>query len=260
MPQASLRVAPSPPTPHLVQLYDADESSLTRTVGRYLYEGWQQGDGLVVIAAEEHAMAFTAELGRLGVDVAAAVRGSRLLVLDAHATLARFLVDGRPDRERFRRTATDALARVGRDGAQIRAYGEMVGLLWQAGQADAAIELETLWNEVRDEQPFELFCAYPIDVFGDAFDVAGIDKVLRTHTHLVPTGGDRDLEGAIERAMTDVLGVRADGLRPLMTANHQPAWGAVPRGEAVILWLRNNLPDYAGEILSRARRYYGSCA
>jgi hypothetical protein len=45
-----------------------------------------------------------------------------------------------------------------------------------------------------------------------------------------------------------------------MKANYRPSWGIVPRGEAVILWLRNNLPDYADEILSRARRYYRACA
>ncbi len=260
MSQLSTRAASIPPPPHLVQLYDADDSSLSRNVARYLDEGLQRGEGLVVIAAQEHATAFTAELERLGADPAAAVRDGRLVVLDAHATLARFMVDGRPDRERFRQTATAALRGV-RDGDRaIRAYGEMVGILWQAGRRNAAIELEMLWNELRDEERFQLFCAYPIDVFSEGFDAAGIDSVLCAHTHLVPTGGERDLEGALERAMIDVLGMRADGLRPLMKANHRPAWGVVPRGEAVILWLRNNLPDYAEEILSRARIYYRACA
>jgi hypothetical protein len=262
MPQvlASGTVPKAPAQPHLVQLYGADESSLARNVGRYLHEGWQRGDGLIVIASRDHAAAFAAELDRLGVDVEAAVRDGRLLVLDAQATLARFLVDGRPDPELFRVTVAGALRRVRRDGAGIRAYGEMVGILWCGGQATAATALEALWNEVLGESQLELFCAYPIDVFGDDFHVAGIDQVLCAHTHLVPTGGEQNLEGAIERAMADVLGTRADGLRPLMKANYRPAWGVVPRGEAVILWLRNNLPDYADEILSRARGYYRACA
>jgi hypothetical protein len=244
--------------PHLVQLYDADESSLARNVGRYLEEGWQRGDGLVVIASREHAAAFVAELERLGVDAGAAVRDGRLLVLDAQTTLARFFVDGYLDPALFRETVTAALRSV--HGARIRAYGEMVGILWQAGHESAAIALEDLWNELLAEARLELFCAYPIDVFGDDFHVAGIDQVLCVHTHLVPTGGEQNLEGAVERAMGDVLGTRADGLRPLMKANYRPSWGVVPRGEAVILWLRNNLPDYADEILSRARRYYQACA
>jgi hypothetical protein len=245
---------------HLVQLYDADESTLACNVARYLYEGWQRGDGLVVIASRGHASAFAAELERLGVDAVAAVRDGRLVVLDAQETLARFLVGDTPDPELFRETVNGALRNVRRDGGVIRAYGEMVGILWQAGHESAAIALEGLWNDLLAEMQLELYCAYPIDVFGDDFHVAGIDQVLCAHTHLVPTGGEEHLEDAIERAIGDVLGSRADGLRPLMKANHRPSWAVVPRGEAVILWLRNNLPDYAGEILSRARRYYRACA
>lgn len=215
---------------------------------------------MVVIASREHAAAFAAELERLGIDAGAAVRGGRLLVIDAQTMLAGFLVDGRPNAELFREIVGAALRSVRTDGAGIRGYGEMVGILWQAGELSAAIELERLWNELLAETRLEIFCAYPIDVFGDDFHVAGIDQVLCTHTHLVPTGDEENLEGAIDRAMGDVLGTRAAGLRPLMKANYRPSWGVVPRGEAVILWLRNNLPDYAGEILSRARRYYRACA
>ncbi|HEX3468586.1 MAG TPA: MEDS domain-containing protein [Candidatus Elarobacter sp.] len=248
-------------SPHVVQLYDADEASLTRNVGRYFYEGWQLGEGMLVIAGQEHAAAFTAELERLGVDVAAAVRDHRLAVLDASSTLARFTVDGTIDRRLFRRTAEAALRAlrpVG--GAGIRAFGEMVGILWQAGGIDAAMELETLWNELQAEQRFGIFCAYPIDVFDAAFHAGAVDRLLCSHSELIPTGSERNLESAIERAMSDVLGQRAAGLRPLMTANFRPAWGKVPAGEALILWLRNNLPDYADEILGRARTYYRACA
>jgi hypothetical protein len=258
--QTSGEVPKAAAPPHLVQLYDTDASSLARNVGRYLQEGWRRGDGLVVIASPDHAASFAAELDRLGVDSAAAVRDGRLLVLDAHATLARFFVGGRPDRRLFRETVTAALDSVRRDGGRIRAYGEMVGILWQVGHESAAIALEGLWNEILVEAGLDLFCAYPIDVFGDDFHVAGIDQVLCAHTHLIPTGGEQNLENAIDRAMGDVLGTRADGLRPLMKANYRPSWGIVPRGEAVILWLRNNLPDYADEILNRARRYYRACA
>lgn len=260
-PSSDARPGADSPPPHLVQLYDADESSLTRNVGRYFSEGWQLGEGLLVIAGQEHAAGFTAELERLGIDVAAAVRDHRLVVLDARATLARFVVDGTIDRQLFRRTAEAAMRAVRPlAGAGMRAFGEMVGILWEDGSTDAAMELERLWNELRAEQPFGIFCAYPIDVFDAAFHAGAVDRLLCSHSRLVPTGNERNLESAVERAMTDVLGLRADGLRPLMTANHRPAWGVVPRGEALILWLRNNLPDYADEILSRARSYYRASA
>ena len=56
--------------------------------------------------------------------------------------------------------------------------------------------------------------------------------------------------------MHEVLGSKVDELRTLITANHRPAWGEVPRSEAIFLWLRNNLPGPAREILRLARQYY----
>jgi hypothetical protein len=56
--------------------------------------------------------------------------------------------------------------------------------------------------------------------------------------------------------MDDLLGRRAEGLRSLMRSNLRPAWAVMPRAEANILWLRNNLPDEAESILDRARLYY----
>jgi hypothetical protein len=56
--------------------------------------------------------------------------------------------------------------------------------------------------------------------------------------------------------MDEVLGPRAERLRPLIKANYRPAWAAIPQAEALVLWLRNNLPDFADEILDRARHYY----
>jgi hypothetical protein len=244
---------------HFVELYDADGSALACNIGRYLLEGLHRGEGLLVIAGREHAAAFRAEFDRLGGDSAAAERNGRLVILDAQQTLDRFMVNDRPDAELFRATATAALRSVRRAGGGLRAYGEMVGILWEAGNTEAAVELEGFWNRLLAETEVDLYCAYPIDVFGSDFHAAVVDEILCTHTHLVPSAGT-DLERAIERAMSDVLGSRAEGLRPLIKANHRPAWAAVPPGETVILWLRNNLPDYADEIVGRARRYYQAYA
>jgi hypothetical protein len=67
---------------------------------------------------------------------------------------------------------------------------------------------------------------------------------------------DDELERALNRAMDEVLGERVTALRALIRANHRPSWGEVPRSEAIILWLRNNLPGSASQILALARQYY----
>jgi MEDS: MEthanogen/methylotroph, DcmR Sensory domain len=243
------------PEEHVVQLYGTDDRLLAQNVGRFLSEGMKRGDGLLVIATPEHRTSLTGEL-RNESGYSRAVLEGRLVFLDAKSTLARFMVEGTPDSELFHAVVGDALrgvrARAVRSG--VRAYGEMVGLLWQAGDHDAAIRLEELWNELLRSSDVSLFCAYPIDVLGPDFQSSKLDAIFCTHTHLLPGGGA--LEDALNRAMDEVLGARVDGLRRLMQNNHRPAWAAIPRAEAMVLWLRNNLPGSVEEILARARQHY----
>jgi hypothetical protein len=215
----------------------------------------RRGDGLLVIATPEHRGSVVRQLADERAYARAVLEG-RLVFLDAETTLNRFMVRGEPDRPRFESVIGEALNGIRQRGAHtgIRAYGEMVGVLWQAGEHAAAARLEELWNELLHASDVSLFCAYPIDVFGPDFQAASVDAVLCAHTHVLPT--DTALEGALDRAMDEVLGDRVDGIRSLIQANHRPAWAVVPRPEALILWLRNNLPGSADRIVDRAREYY----
>jgi hypothetical protein len=246
------------PSGHIVQFYDADEPLLTRNVSDYLLEGLKQGDALLVIATQERNAALAGDLRESGADPDTAIRQPRLLFADAEQTLTRFMVNGQPDWQRFERTI-GALIRVVRlqpDHPGLRAYGEMVGVLWKAGQFSAAVRLEQFWNRLLSAHSFHLFCAYPIDVFGKDFDGATLDPLLCAHTHLLPAARNGDLDSAIERAMDEVLGPNARGLRALIQANYRPNWAAMPAAEAAILWLRQNLPSCADEIVTRARQYF----
>jgi hypothetical protein len=237
------------PHSHLVQLYGSDEAGLAKNVARYLVEGLKRDEGLLVIATSAHRAAFSREIQYLGSNPEAVV------FRDAQETLNRFMIRGQPDCELFEKTVGEAMAAV-RDHAGFRAYGEMVGILWNSGQYAAAIQLEKFWNKLLNSHNFNLFCAYPIDVFGSEFQIAPLDALLCAHTHLVPSAVTGDLDSALEQSMDDVLGRRAAGLRPLMEANFRPSWALMPKAEANILWLRNNLPEEADKIVARARQYY----
>jgi hypothetical protein len=243
------------PHGHFVQLYGDDDRLLTRNVTRFLAEGLRRGDGLVAIAAPGHSGSVARQL-REEREYSKAILEGRLVFLDAQATLNRFMVDGEPQQDLFESVIGEALAgvrsRAGHNG--VRAYGEMVGLLWRAGQREAAIRLEEYWNRLLESSNISLFCGYPIDVFAEEFHGTTIDPVLCSHTHLIPIDGA--LESALHRAMNEVLGPRVKGLRSLMKANHRPSWGEVPQPEATILWLRSNLPGSARAIIQLARKYY----
>jgi hypothetical protein len=242
---------------HLVQFYD-DERVLAKNVSDYLGEGLRRDEILVAVATPGHRDAFTQELEQQGFEPAAAIQEGRLLFLDAGETLAGFMANGQPDPERFEATVGVLIRKLRAQAgdAGLRAYGEMVDLLWNAGHSSAAMRLEDFWNKLLEANRFSLLCAYQIDVFSKEFQIGVLDGVLCAHTHLVPAEANGDLEGAVNDAIEQVLGSRAKALKLLIKANFRPAWAVVPQAEATVLWLRNNLPDYADEILARARGTY----
>lgn len=243
---------------HFVQLYDGDEASLSENVSRYLWEGLRRGEGALLVASREHQMLFSRCLHRFGADLATLLETRQLVCWDAQQTLSRFMSDGQPAWRLFEKVICAAIRKVrpanGVEG--LRAYGEMVGILWKSRQFAAAMRLEQLWNKLLEQSSFSLYCSYGIDVFGEECELANFENVLCAHTHLIPTDSDGRLEAAIQRALDEVLGPRAGELRIRIKANYRASWTVVPSAENMVLWLRKNLPEQADRIVSLARRYY----
>src|SRR5262245_13415389 len=86
---------------HLVQFYEGD-AFLLDEVARFVGSGLGAGDAVVIVATPEHRAGIARELAAHAVDVARARRDRRYMDLDATETLARFMVNGMPDRARFR--------------------------------------------------------------------------------------------------------------------------------------------------------------
>jgi hypothetical protein len=240
------------PDGHYVHLHGPDDRALVRDVARYVGEGLAGGETAVVVAGPRHRKALAADLG---VAAGAAIDGGLLEFLDADEMLARFMVRGYPDAERFD-SVIGELVRDARARGRLRAYGEMVGILWQSEQYPAAIRLEQLWNKLRRDVNFSLYCGYPIDVFGDAFQPGMVEALLCAHTHLLPASGT-SVEWAVSSAIDDMLGLPADEVRRRVRSDdRKSAWDGMPMGESMILWLRSNHTARANEVLAQARNYY----
>jgi signal transduction histidine kinase len=189
-------LAEPPPHSHAVQFYD-EESFLFEAVANFLGAGLEAGDRLVVIATPEHRDGFTQRLKNLGGEEALAA--GQILLLDARTTLAKFMIDGMPDRDLFHDTIGGVMNRLKGDGetpARIRAFGEMVDLLWRGGNSRAAIRLEELWNEAGTEHAFSLLCAYVMGNFYKEGDAAKFFEVCRTHGNVLPTEAYAQIDDA----------------------------------------------------------------
>ena len=165
---------------HFVQIYEADDVFMD-TLSGFIGGAFRQGDGAIVIATPEHRAELDRRLVLMGFDLASAKRSDQFLSLDAEETLAKFMVNGWPDEDRFAVAVRDILARAGRSGRRVRAFGEMVALMWANGYQEATVRLEHLWHQLCQRESFALFCAYPKNGFTENPAVS-IARVCAEHS------------------------------------------------------------------------------
>ena len=171
------------PVEHAVQIYASDEAFLEALDG-FVSGGLRAHDSVIIIATPAHRSALEDRLRAHGFNVELARAEDRYVPLDAEATLARFMINGWPDEERFRQVVGGLIVRARKRGQRVRAFGEMVALLWQQGQADATVRLEQLWDEFAAEAGFCLLCAYPQSGFTQAAR-GSLDGICAQHSRVI---------------------------------------------------------------------------
>ncbi|HEX9967459.1 MAG TPA: ATP-binding protein, partial [Solirubrobacterales bacterium] len=121
------------------------------------------------------------------------------IVLDAAETLSRFMVDGWPDEQRFADVLGNVVRRAQNGSRRVRAFGEMVALLWAEGKHDAALRLEELWNDLARTHAFSLLCAYPMAGFrheehgGSFFHICSAHSQVRPAESFLATAAPEEL-------------------------------------------------------------------
>ena len=175
---------------HIVQLFDTTDS-LANVVSAFLNEGWEAGDHLVVVAKPAHWSRTAERLERRGCPVAQATRSGRLSVLDAATTLARISRYGVVDRQLFVEHIGGLVGRLMAETAgSLRIYGEMVELLAEEGDLRGAQQLEHLWNELGERQPFILLCGYTAAHFADPQSLPALHAICHAHTRVQKNTSD----------------------------------------------------------------------
>ena len=187
------------PSDHLVQIYRDDAVFLDSLEG-FVAGGLKAGDGVIVIAIPAHLAALEHRLLQRGIDPFLLIEKGQYIPLDAKETLSKFMVQGSfdyspswVDEDLFRTLVTGLVTRCGAapNGSRrrVRAFGEMVALLWAEGNKAATLRLETLWHEFCQESALCLFCAYPRAYFTDDPE-SSIRQICETHSKIVTPGSN----------------------------------------------------------------------
>jgi hypothetical protein len=172
------------PHDHAVQFYGS-ELSLFTTVSGFLAEGLVDGEPAILIATPSHRDGIVEHLSARLIDCDLARRHGDLVILDSAETMDMFMIDGRPDAELFERHFGAVISQAVRDRGRttVRAYGEMVDVLWKDGQTDAAIALEILWNKLAAKYSFSLLCGYAMGNFYK--QSRQLEEVREQHSRIV---------------------------------------------------------------------------
>jgi hypothetical protein len=149
------------PCDHVVQIYENDEVFLN-LLGGFVTGGIRAGESVIVIATVAHLKALNERIEKEGFNLFDLMLKHQYIPLDAEETLAKFMINGWPDENLFRHTVTSLIQKAKHHKRhKVRAFGEMVALLWAQGLQGATVHLEHLWNDFMEREEFCLFCAYP---------------------------------------------------------------------------------------------------
>jgi anti-sigma regulatory factor (Ser/Thr protein kinase) len=181
---------------HVVRFYRL-ESALIGMVGRFVADSQESRAVAIVAATPVHIAAIRSHLEAAGVDPAAAVGRGELIFLDAEELAARIGDGGSVDDAVFEAEIGARVRRAAGLGREVRVFGEIVAVLWDAGHVVAAIELEECWNRLGLQVPFSLLCAYPYGSVTAPEHGSALAEVCALHSH------DEVLDGPIEAGAFD---------------------------------------------------------
>jgi hypothetical protein len=169
----------------------ADDLAISQELVRFVEDGLVLGESTVVVANGAHRASLAA--GRA--DQPPIGDNDFLLVADAAETLETFMVEGVPDPALFEASVGGLVERAALGGRTVRVFGEMVAVLWAAGNVPGALALEALWNEMASDRQFFLLCAYP-EVLLDGASLDAVNAMCDRHSDISLLGYQDQLAAA----------------------------------------------------------------
>ena len=252
-------LADAAPCDHIVQLYQ-DQDFLNRAVCRFAGAAVANGEGIILVPTLIHWNAIRPRLEAEGVNVEAAQQRGQLTVVDADEFLPRFMQAAMPDSPVFLGLAADVIGQARAEGRyqKVRWWGEMVNVLWERGDVAASMNLEDMFDQLAKKHDIAIFCSFLMDNFNGEVHAHMLPRLGTNHSHLIPVEDYARLERAVADALRETVGPdEARVLENRLLSEYRQPFN-MPRGQALLLALRQVLPTVADPVLQRSRNLYAA--
>jgi len=170
---------------HEAGFYSEDRfvlDDLTQFIGAAL----KAGNAAIVVATESHRDSLLPRLQAYGLDIGTAIEQGRYIALDAADTLSTFMLNGMPDLVRFLKLFGDLVVTASKaakaDQAPVAIFGEMCHLLWAQGNAEAAIQVEKLGNQLIQTYDLDILCGYSLGSVHGGIDSHAFQRICAEHS------------------------------------------------------------------------------
>jgi len=149
---------------HVIQVYDNDVIFIDTLTG-FVESAFRANENAVVIATNRHLTALELRLESKGHRIESLIAENKFIPVSAEETLHEFIINDTIDESRFIKIVSGLFQHAGSNQKKVRAFGEMVAILWAQGNKEATLRLEHLWTRLCKEDQFCVYCAYPKDIF-----------------------------------------------------------------------------------------------
>lgn len=173
---------------HEVAFY-ADDSSVVDGYSRFIESSLKAGNVVIVVVTETHRTSLLPKLEADGVDIPAAIEQGRYIPLDATDTLSRLTVDDSPDPVRCAEEIGDLIRGAAKSvesaNGRVVVCGEIAPTLLSKGNAEGAITLERLWDEITRGYGVQTLCGYLSNVFPEHEADPVFQRICAVHSAVV---------------------------------------------------------------------------
>lgn len=153
---------------------------------RFIESGLRNGNALIVVVTESHRARLISRLETDKVDVATAIERDIYVPLDATETRSRLTVGDMPDPVRCAKVVGDLIRESAKsvEGKHDRVMvcGEIAPTLLSNGNAEGAIRLEHLWDEITRGYGVRTLCGYPWSGFRDRENDPAFQRICTEHS------------------------------------------------------------------------------
>lgn len=190
---------------HTVQICPNEDSQVD-LVTRYIKDGLLNGEAVIVIAKPALRKILKAKMDALNFDGQILQDQDQIKFFDAEFLLSNLKSDGSLEVEAFREFVSIPIYHAQLNYSKVRAFSEMVDILWKQNQHDMAIQLEDFWNELSPTEEISLLSTYSLDKLDpNTYDEA-LERICKCHSYLVPMEDHDSVEHGMGEAMLNVFG------------------------------------------------------